>query len=150
MVNSLVVIACENERKLIPAKYRNYKTIVTGVGALNVISKLRHFDENTQIFNFGYVGSKDYEIGKTYEIKESKLYHPDVEFDDISYRLSDNGVICFSSGNFDCRPVKNVKAVYDMELAFICALFKNVHSFKTVSDSMNYEEYERNIEHGIV
>ena len=29
------------------------------------------------------------------------------------------------------KPIDNVKAVYDMELAFICSLFKNVKAYKT-------------------
>jgi hypothetical protein len=60
-------------------------------------------------------------------------------------RISDEGVTCFTSCDF-VGDKKAENSVFDMELAFIAALgFLKVESIKVVSDSIDYEEYEKTI-----
>lgn len=138
----LVVVATENEKKLICAP----NIIVTGVGALNVISALKDVDRLTPIYNFGYAGSNVLPVKTRVNVGSVRLYHPNVEYDEPCYDL-DGDVPCFTSNDFVTKTDIKEPCVFDMELAFILALgFKNVVSVKIVSDNLCLEEYERCLE----
>jgi hypothetical protein len=59
--------------------------------------------------------------------------------------IAKDGVHCYTSCDFvGDRKAEN--SVFDMELAFIAALgFLKVESIKVISDTIDYNEYERTI-----
>lgn len=138
-----IVIATAAESLLIREEHKHLPVIVTGVGAINVIKALSHLSKDTEIINYGYVGSINLPIGKTYEIGQVDLFHPNVTYKEHQPKL-EGDTKCYTSCDFvlqsdiqDC--------VYDMELAYIVAMgFKKVTSYKTVSDNLDYGQYEAN------
>ncbi len=143
----MIVIATKDELSL-AEKYNknNEEIIITGVGGLNVISKLKDIDKSTEILNIGYVGSNNINKGEVVTIKETYLYHPNVEYDEPKYKLKDGEYTCLTSNDFVLDTDISEPVVFDMELAYILALgFENVKSIKVVSDNLSYEEYENSI-----
>ena len=123
--------------------------LYTGVGAINVIRNLQGLDREAEVYNIGYAGSANFEIGSWVEVTEVRLNHPNVTYPEpvlklsaFSHQLSSvKKAICYSNCDFvlasdykDC--------VFDMELAFIAALgFKHLHSLKYVSDNLSLHAY---------
>lgn len=142
-MNTYIVIATKDELALVERhpEFGTAPVIITGVGAANVITALRDLPRDSHIINLGYAGSPDLEIGKEYKVGMSRLLH-EVEYEDTFFSL-DYGPTCYTGTDF--VQAAHQKGLYDMELAFICALGFHVTSLKTVSDHCNYEEYERNI-----
>ncbi len=143
----MIVIATNDEIKL-AEKYNlnNEEVIKTGVGGLNVIEKLKDIDKDTPILNVGYVGSNNIKKGEMVKIGKTKLYHPNVEYDEPTYNLEDGEILCLTSNDFVLSTEIKKPVVFDMELAYIIALgFKNVRSIKVVSDNLSYNEYEDSI-----
>ena len=119
------------------------QVIYTGVGAINVIRSLQHLDREAEVYNVGYAGSANFEIGSWIEVTEVRLNHPNVTYQEPQLPLavgccpSVKQAVCYSNCDFvlasdykDC--------VFDMELAYIAALgFKHLHSFKYVSDNLS-------------
>jgi hypothetical protein len=141
----MIVVATEEEYKLAQQRF-NDKIIKTGVGALNVINKLKDLDRNAPIINFGYVGSNNIKVGTEMQIAKSKLYHPNVEYKEQEYKLESTGTTCYTSNDFVLNTDIKEPVVFDMELAYIMALgFKNVKSIKIVSDNLSLKEYEEEI-----
>ena len=137
----MTVIACRNELDI----SREYGTeiIITGVGPLNVISVLKDLDRRTPIINVGYVGSNKLPIGTKVEIGDVYLYHPNVDFNEPTYKLLGN-IKCYTSCDFVLNTDIEEPVVFDMELAYILALgFTNVRSIKIVSDNLDIKEYEK-------
>ncbi len=119
--------------------------IYTGVGAINIIQSLQHLDREAELYNVGYAGSANFDLGTWVEVTEVRLNHPNVTYQEPELRLQVTGyglqAICYTNTDFvlasdykDC--------VFDMELAFIAALgFKNLHSLKYVSDNLSLHAY---------
>jgi len=148
----IILVATEEEYLLARERYRNDKIIKTGIGALNVMRTLCKAicsDEiclNSSIINFGYVGSNKLPIGTEVEIKQCKLYHPNVEYEEKEYILQQDGYVCYTSNDFVLETNIEEPVVFDMELAYILAIgFTNVKSIKIVSDNLSLKEYENNI-----
>lgn len=121
--------------------------IVTGVGGTNVIRVLRDLPRDAGIYNVGYAGSLYYPVGSVRQIGFSRLFHPNVEFKEQTFRLVGPAEdLCLTSGDFVISPEGlPEKAIVDMELAYICALgFEAVCSFKYISDNLRLEQYEQN------
>ena len=133
--------------------------IYTGVGAINIIRSLQDLDREAEIYNVGYAGSANFDLGTWVEVTEVRLNHPNVTYPEPELRLTVTGyglpvtgnvrqAVCYSNCDFvlasdykDC--------VFDMELAFIAALgFKNLHSFKYVSDNLSLHSYH-DLTHGV-
>ena len=131
--------------------------IYTGVGAINIIRSLQNLDREAEIYNVGYAGSANFDLGTWVEVTEVRLNHPNVTyrepqlFPDAIPGLAGKEIkraICYTNTDFvlasdykDC--------VFDMELAFIAALgFKNLHSFKYVSDNLSLHAYH-GLTHGV-
>ena len=136
--------------------------IYTGVGAINVIQHLQHLDREAEIYNIGYAGSANFDLGSWVEVTEVRLNHPNVTYAEPRLLLVDESLgaelplehetrraICYTNCDFvlasdyrDC--------VFDMELAFIAALgFKHLHALKYVSDNLSlhaYHEHTRGVE----
>lgn len=123
--------------------------IYTGVGAINIIQHLQDLDREAEIYNIGYAGSANFDLGTWVEVTEVRLNHPNVSYAEPKLKLSVfsnqysavRQAICYTNCDFvlasdykDC--------VFDMELAFIAALgFKNLHALKYVSDNLSLHAY---------
>ncbi len=143
----MIVIATKDELKLAEQyNVNNEEIVITGVGGLNVIEKLINVDKSTNILNIGYVGSNNIPKGTMVKINNSKLYHPNVTYDEPIYKLNNGDTLCLTSNDFVLNTDIKDSVVFDMELAYIMALgFKNVSSIKIVSDNLSYDEYENSI-----
>ena len=141
----MIVVATDEEYKLAKKRFKHHLIIKTGVGGINVIKTLKHFPKWLKIINFGYVGSNVIPIGTEVRIGECKLYHPNVEYEEPTYKL-DGDVTCYTSNDFVLETKIKKPVVFDMELAYILALgFKNVESIKIVSDNLSLKQYEEEI-----
>ena len=143
----LIVIAEKEELKLVEELgYSNYPVLITGVGGMNVIEALRDIPKDTEILNIGYVGSNHWEIGTIVEIVKVATNHEIAHFCEpfkfLQYKNEyDDTAYCYTSTDFVENTNKTEHCVFDMELAFIRAMFNNVRSIKVVSDNLNKEEY---------
>ncbi len=141
---------------------RDAEVLFTGVGAINIIRSLQHLDREAELYNIGYAGSANFDLGSWVEVSEVRLNHPNVTYAEPRLPLIDESLgaelplehetrraICYTNCDFvlasdykDC--------VFDMELAFISALgFKNLHALKYVSDNLSlhaYHEHTRGVE----
>lgn len=129
----------------------NREIIVTGVGGVNVIRALRDLPKDSDILNVGYCGSSSFPIGFTVFVREVRLWHPNVTFDEPTFTLATRGnAICLTAGDFVKEGTGMPdKSVVDMELAYIAALgFRHLESIKFVSDNLNYEQYDKMTHYG--
>ena len=141
---------------------RDAEVLFTGVGAINIIRSLQHLDREAELYNIGYAGSANFDLGSWVEVSEVRLNHPNVTYAEPRLSLVDDSLgaelplehetrraICYTNCDFvlasdykDC--------VFDMELAFIAALgFKHLHALKYVSDNLSlhtYHEHTRGVE----
>jgi len=143
----IVVVATDEEYKLAKKRFKNKIIIKTGVGGVNVIRKLRKIPKWIKILNFGYVGSNNIPVGTEVYVGESRLYHPNAIYNEVEYTLDKESTIkCFTSSDFVLNTDLKKPCVFDMELAYICALgFKRVRSIKIVSDNLSLKEYEKSV-----
>lgn len=130
--------------------------VYTGVGAINIIRSLQDLDREAEVYNIGYAGSANFDLGSWVEVTEVRLNHPNVTYPEPDLKLEPIGLsnqqvkqaVCYSNCDFvlasdykDC--------VFDMELAFIAALgFKHLHSLKHVSDNLSLHAYH-DLTHGV-
>ncbi len=128
---------------------RDAEILFTGVGAINIIHSLQHLDREAELYNIGYAGSANFDLGSWVEVTEVRLNHPNVTYAEPELKLSAisnshsavKQAVCYSNCDFvlasdyrDC--------VFDMELAFIAALgFKHLHALKYVSDNLSLHAY---------
>ena len=140
----IVVVATDEEEKL-AQRYFN-KVIKTGVGFGNVYNKLHRLNRNEPILNFGYAGSNNIPIGTVCRVGISENYHPNVEFKEKSYKLKNGKYKCLTNNDFVIATEIKEPVLFDMELYAIMSMgFKKVESIKIVSDTLNKEQYEREI-----
>ena len=160
-----IVMAEEGERALLDKAREQLgldlgdaELIFTGVGAINIIRSLQGLDREAEVFNIGYAGSANFDLGTWVEVTEVRLNHPNVTYPEPELKLPITNdqwpiancrqAICYSNCDFvlasdyrDC--------VFDMELAFIAALgFKHLHSLKYVSDNLSLHAYHEHT-HGV-
>lgn len=145
--DKLIVVATDEEYKLAKKRFKGQHIVKTGVGGINVVKKLKRLPKWLKITNFGYVGSNVLPIGTEIRVGESRLYHPNVIYNEPEYTLDKESTIkCFTSNDFVLKTNIKKPCVFDMELAYILALgFKRVESIKIVSDNLSLNEYEQNI-----
>ena len=142
---TIVAIATREELKLVDELgFGGYPIILTGVGGVNVITALKDLPKDTEIINVGYCGSNNIEIGTKVEVGDIWTYHPSVEFCERYKCLSKSRYSCFTSTDFVTKTDIKEPCVFDMELAFICALGFKVRAYKFVSDNLSLKEYEKN------
>ena len=146
-MEKVIVVATDIEEKLAKQNF-NLPIIKTGVGAGNVIQKLKNLDPKTKIINIGFAGSNNLKVGSIYKVKNSRLYHPNVEYDEITYNLGGE-VDCYTSNDFVLQTKLTEGVMFDMELYTICALGFEVESYKIVSDNLLLSDYEK-VEEGKV
>ena len=123
--------------------------VYTGVGAINVIRSLQHLDRDAELYNIGYAGSANFDLGTWVEVTEVRLNHPNVTYPEPELKLPITNyqlpmvkqAVCFSGTDFVLAS-DYTDCVFDMELAFMAALgFKHLHSFKYVSDNLSLHAY---------
>ena len=163
MKKKYVIMAEEGERTLIDQLRESTgidlskeEIIFTGVGAINIIRTLQNLDRSAELYNIGYAGSANFDLGTWAEVTEVRLNHPNVTYAEPELKLAALG--CSSSGlrqricytNTDFVLASDYKdCVFDMELAFIAALgFKHLHSLKYVSDNLSLHAYHE-LTHGV-
>ena len=151
----------EKAREQLGLDLSGAELVYTGVGAINVIRALQHLDREAELYNIGYAGSANFDIGTWVEVTEVRLNHPNVTYKEPRLVLIDETLgaelpldheakraVCYSNCDFvlasdykDC--------VFDMELAFMAALgFKRLHSLKYVSDNLSLHVYHEHT-HGV-
>lgn len=142
----IVVVATYKERlKALELFPKAKNIIVTGVGGTNVYQALKKVNRNTKIVNFGYAGSNVLPIGEKVTISKSSLFHPNVDYKEPIFMLYGD-YPCYSSNDFVLKTDIEEPCVFDMELAYICAMgFKNIESIKIISDNLSLKEYESKI-----
>ena len=147
----------EQAREALGLDLTDATLIYTGVGAINIIKSLQNLDRDAELYNIGYAGSANFDLGTWVEVTEVRLNHPNVTYPEPELKLStiynlQSTIVkqspCFTSTDFvlasdykDC--------VFDMELAFIAALgFTHLHSLKYVSDNLSLHSYH-DLTHGV-
>ena len=164
-----IVMAEEGERPLIDKAREELgldlgdtEILFTGVGAINIIRSLQHLDREAEVYNIGYAGSANFDLGSWVEVTEVRLNHPNVTYPEPELKLSalrdadvsvsrypEKRAVCYSNCDFVLAS-DYTDCVFDMELAFIAALgFKHLHSLKYVSDNLSlhaYHEHTRGVE----
>lgn len=125
------------------------QVIVTGVGGTNIIKKLKGIPTDAEVINVGFCGSPDLRIGDYVFVGQTRLYHPNIDFDEPTYQIGDTGnVLCLTSGDFVTTAEHLPKgAIVDMELAYIAAFgFRRLTSIKYVSDNFSIRQYNETCE----
>lgn len=149
----LVVIAEKEELKLVEELgYGNEPILITGVGGVNVIEALKDIPRDTEILNIGHCGSNYWEVGTRLQIIAVETNHEKAQFTErvkaLQVKLAekyDEVAYCYTSTDFVTQTNKTDPCVFDMELAFIRAMFNNVRSIKVVSDKLSLEQYKNKI-----
>ena len=128
--------------------------IYTGVGAINIIRSLQDLDREAELYNIGYAGSANFDLGTWVEVTEVRLNHPAVSYKEPELTLAvgcwplAKQAVCYTNTDF-VMASEYKDCVFDMELAFIAALgFKNLHSLKYVSDNLSLHAYHE-LTHGV-
>ena len=158
-----IIMAEEGERVLLDKAQqtlgidlRDVPVIFTGVGAINVIRSLQHLDREAELFNIGYAGSANFDLGTWVEVTEVRLNHPNVTYPEPELTISNlqssisnaKQAVCYTNTDFVLQSDYK-DCVFDMELAFIAALgFKHLHSLKYVSDNLSLHAYH-DLTHGV-
>lgn len=160
-MSKFIVIAEEGERVLLDKAREELgldlsdaTLLYTGVGAINVIRTLMNVNREAELYNIGYAGSANYDLGTWVDVTEVRLNHQNVTYPEPELKVESlklkgaKQAICYSSCDFvmasdykDC--------VFDMELAYIAALgFKHLHGLKCVSDNLSLHAYHE-LTHGV-
>ena len=150
----IVVIAEPEELDLVrELGLEHNQIIITGVGAINVIRALAKIPKDEVIFNVGYCGSNNIPIGTKVAVSSVGTMHEGVEFyeDKLYCYIYGNGdrykkiAPCYTATQFVEKTNIKEDCVFDMELAYIAAMFERVYSIKFVSDNLNLEDYRKKI-----
>lgn len=143
----IVVVATDEEYKVAKERFKGKKIIKTGVGGINVIQALRKIPKWKRIINLGYVGSNNIPIGTEVRVGYCSHYHK-TKYDERAFVVGkpEDKIWCYTSDEFVEEYKLTDPVVFDMELAYICALgFKHIESIKIVSDNLSLKEYEENV-----
>ena len=143
----MIVVATDEEYKLAKERFKHHIIIKTGVGGINVVSKLKHFPKWLKITNFGYCGSNNIPIGTEVRVGFCSHYHK-TEYNEKAFVVGKptDKIWCYTSDEFVEEYEGIDSVVFDMELAYILSLgFKKVESIKIVSDNLSTKEYEETI-----
>lgn len=147
---NIILVAMEKEAQYINCPHA--KVVVTGIGCNNVIKTLCKalingtITERDKIINVGYAGSSCYNVGDIVAVNNVRRLKPSTTVEEDTYSLvlkldSVNKVApCYTADDF-CEDKKVIPLV-DMELYYIRAFFKNLISFKIVSDNLSEKTYD--------
>ncbi len=159
IMNGYLLIAEEQELKLLPELGLNpdeWKVIITGVGAINIMNATRSIPKDALVVNVGYAGSSNFEIGTWVDVTEARLHHPKVTYSEptllLSVRAQELGIkqeamdkmkqaVCYSGVDFVTESCFR-DCAFDMEVTFIAAQgFTRLCSIKYVSDNLDIHAY---------
>ena len=141
MQEKVIVVATDFEYEQ-ACKYTKLKVIKTGIATSNVIEALKDLDKSISIINVGLAGSNSLPVGSIVKVKNSYLYHPNVEIKGKQYVLNGD-TDCYTSHDFVLQTPIEEPVVFDMELNAICAFGFEVESYKIVSDNLSLTQYEK-------
>lgn len=149
-MTNIILVAMEKEAQYIDCP--NAKVIVTGIGVNNVVKTLSRaliegkISENDKIINVGYAGSRCFNVGDIVAVNRVRRLTPSTTVVEDTYPINlyvgniYNVAPCYTADDF-CEDNKAIPLV-DMELYYIRAFFKNLMSFKIVSDNLSEKAYE--------
>lgn len=159
IMKGYLLIAEEQELKLLPELGLNpeeWKIIITGVGAINIMNATRSIPKDALVVNVGYAGSSNFEIGTWVDVTEARLHHPKVTYSEptllLSVRAQELGIkqeamdkmkqaVCYSGVDFVTESCFR-DCAFDMEITFIAAQgFTRLCSLKYVSDNLDIHAY---------
>ena len=159
VMKGYLLIAEEQELKLLPELGLNpeeWKIIITGVGAINIMNATRSIPKDALVVNVGYAGSSNFEIGTWVDVTEARLHHPKVTYSEptllLSVRARELGIkqeamdkmkqaVCYSGVDFVTESCFR-DCAFDMEITFIAAQgFTRLCSLKYVSDNLDIHAY---------
>lgn len=159
IMKGYLLIAEEQELKLLPELGLNpeeWKIIITGVGAINIMNATRSIPKDALVVNVGYAGSSNFEIGTWVDVTEARLHHPKVTYPEptltLNVRAQELGLkpdvlaemkqaICYSGVDFVTESCFR-DCAFDMEVTFIAAQgFTRLCSLKYVSDNLDIHTY---------
>ena len=110
-----IIMAEEGERALLEQareqlgfEIADAQVLYTGVGAINIIRSLQHLDREAELYNIGYAGSANFDIGTWVEVTEVRLNHPNVTYEEPELSMSNDPLpitnarraICYSNCDF--------------------------------------------------
>ena len=131
----------------------NWRIIVTGVGAINVIRTLKELPKESVILNIGYAGSSNFEIGSAVQVSEVRLNHPNCQYPEPTLLLDaiptawlqSEGITSVDYSGADFVLASDYKdCVFDMELAYIASFgFNRCYALKIVSDNLSLHDYRK-------
>lgn len=142
----MIVVATGEEYE----RFKSYghDIVRTGVGYGNVFKALADIPRDTPILNIGYAGSNTIPIGEECAISECRHYHPNVNYEEATYKLNGE-FVCYTSDDFVTHTDIKEPVVFDMELYAILSMgFDNVTAIKIISDNLSLKDYENNIKKG--
>lgn len=146
----IVAIASTNEKKLVKELgYGNLPIVVTGIGGVNVIRALKNISKDEEIINIGYAGSNHLPIGEKVVVGRAALLHELFQYEEEICKTVDftnSKTICYTSTDFVVKTNIEEPCVFDMELAYICAMFDKVKAIKVVSDNLDLHTYNKCVE----
>ena len=145
----LLIVASDDEYRLVTRYFPEYQTVKTGIGAGNVIRVLSQIPHDTPVVNIGYVGSNNLPIGKVCRVSRSwRVRDDNFQFTDYrhGYELSAEGYPCYTGNEFVTSTDKTEPTLFDMELNYIVAFpLRHLGAIKIVSDHLSLETYEETI-----
>ena len=148
MNKRLIVIAESQELRLLRnhPELGAWPVLLTGAGPDAVLRALRDIPRDTEIVNLGFAGSQHFSLGDEVRVDTAQFWNPVAALPrSRTYHLAfSEGAHCYTSCDFvQGLPTTPPASVFDMELAFICALgFRKVKSYKTISDSLDYNQFK--------
>jgi hypothetical protein len=149
-------VLLDKAREEVGLDLRDATLLYTGVGAINIIRSLQHLDRDAELYNIGYAGSANFDLGTWVEVTEARLNHPNVTYPEPELKISAfpsrlsncRKAVCYSNCDFVLQSDYK-DCVFDMELAFIASLgFQHLHSIKYVSDNLSLHAYH-DLTHGV-
>lgn len=147
--DGLVVLVAESaEEKMVQQFLPEVKCIRMGVGASNVIKACSQLPAGTRVFNIGYAGSNELNIGtvtavsKTYRLKDDTYVFEDYN---NPLELSKDGYPCYTNNSFVTSTDKTEPTLFDMEMNYIAAFpLKFEGAIKIVSDNLSVDAFKNN------
>lgn len=151
MDNNIIILAAEEaEYKKCVELFPEYKCILMGVGAGNVIKTCCQLPEGARVFNIGYAGSNLLEIGTITSVKDSyRLVNGKYNFTDHAnpLNIADEGLPCYTNNDFVTESNKTDATLFDMELNYIAAFYPRIElvgAIKIVSDNLSIDVFRNN------
>lgn len=149
--NDIVILAAEEaEYKKCVEMFPEYKCVLMGVGAGNVIKTCAALPEGTNVVNIGYAGSNNTPIGEIMVVSDSyRLVNGNYNFVDHAnpLHIADNGLPCYTNNDFVTETDKTDAVLFDMELNYIAAFSPRINllaSIKIVSDNLDVDVFRNN------